>query len=80
MLCTFGCLDVTTDGDDEAALDRGNCTASNRKTAANESLPTSCARALHMRTNAESIVRNRSRRDLRKIDPAYGPIRLTDLN
>ena len=66
MLCTFGCLDVTTDGDDEAALDHGTVL-----TPANESPPTSCASDLHMRTNAGSI---------RKIDPAYGPIRLTDLN
>ena len=44
---------------------------------ANESPPTSSAGALHMRINAGSIDPARA---LRKIEPAYGPIRLTDLN
>ena len=44
MLCTLGCLDVTANGDDEAALDHWAAA-----TPANESPPTSCARALHMR-------------------------------
>ena len=54
MLCTLGCLDVTTNGDDEAALDHWTTNAM-----ANESPRKSCARALHMRNNAGST-ENRS--------------------
>ena len=70
MICTFGCLHVTTDGDDEAVLNHGTVLYwVSGKTAANESPPTSCARALHMRFITWDL-----------IDPVYEPIRLTDLN
>ena len=66
MLCTLGCLDVTINGDDEAALDHRT---TNGSCHAQTSLRLHHVRVLSALTRA-----------LRKIEPAYEPIRLTNLN